>query len=107
MKTRSVVIHRLSIRSDPADGPVKNVTLTAHVSKGTYIRSLARYIALSLGTVGHLAFLRRPRAGPFSLYHAISLAKLCECCVRSIPRLNSSHSFASRLPSSSCFIFLF
>src|SRR3546814_8710067 len=40
MRTRSVVIHRLSIRSDPADGPVKNVTLTAYVSKGTYIRSL-------------------------------------------------------------------
>src|SRR3546814_10594215 len=48
MKTRSVVIHRLSIRSDPADGPVKNVTLTAYVSKGTYIRSLARDIALAL-----------------------------------------------------------
>src|SRR3546814_9092108 len=59
MKTRSVVIHRLSIRSDPADGPVKNVTLTAYVSKGTYIRSLARDIALALGTVGHVAMLRQ------------------------------------------------
>src|SRR3546814_9863350 len=29
MKTRSVVIHRLSTRSDHADGPVKNVTLPA------------------------------------------------------------------------------
>src|SRR3546814_9855956 len=73
MKTRSVVIHRLSIRSDPADGPVKNVTLTAYVSKGTYIRSLARDIALALGTVGHVAMLRRTRAGPFTLDQAISL----------------------------------
>lgn len=79
MKTRSVVIHRLSIRSDPADGPVKNVTLTAHVSKGTYIRSLARDIALALGTVGHVAMLRRIRAGPFTLDQAISLDKLGEC----------------------------
>src|SRR3546814_15171290 len=79
MKTRSVVIHRLSIRSDPADGPVKNVTLTAYVSKGTYIRSLARDIALALGTVGHVAMLRRTRAGPFTLDQAISLDKLGEC----------------------------
>ena len=30
------------------------MTLTAHVSKGTYIRSLARDIARALGTVGHV-----------------------------------------------------
>ena len=41
------------------------VTLTAHVSKGTYIRSLARDIALALGTVGHVTMLRRTKAGPF------------------------------------------
>src|SRR3546814_3998890 len=73
------VIHRVSNRSDPADGPVKNVTPTAYVSKGTYIRSLARDIALTLGTVGHGAMLRRTRAGPFPLDQAISLDKLGEC----------------------------
>ena len=31
----------------------------ATVSKGTYIRSLARDIALALGTVGHVTMLRR------------------------------------------------
>ena len=54
------------------------ITLTAHVSKGTYIRSLARDIALALGTVGHVTMLRRTRAGPFDLSHAISLDKLDE-----------------------------
>ncbi|MCW2337272.1 tRNA pseudouridine55 synthase [Sphingobium sp. B2D3A] len=49
------------------------VTLTAHVSKGTYIRSLARDIALALGTVGHVTMLRRVKAGPFTLDRAISL----------------------------------
>ena len=49
------------------------MTLTAHVSKGTYIRSLARDIALALGTVGYVTMLRRTRAGPFDLSHAISL----------------------------------
>ena len=54
------------------------MTLEAHVSKGTYIRSLARDIALALGTVGHVTMLRRTKAGPFGLSQAISLDKLNE-----------------------------
>jgi tRNA pseudouridine55 synthase len=54
------------------------VTLTAHVSKGTYIRSLARDIARALNTVGHVTMLHRSKAGPFSLKSAISLDKLDE-----------------------------
>jgi tRNA pseudouridine55 synthase len=57
---------------------VDAVTLTAHVSKGTYIRSLARDIARALGTVGHVTMLRRTKAGPFDLSHAITLDKLAE-----------------------------
>ena len=52
------------------------VTLIAHVSKGTYIRSLARDIAHAVGTVGHVTMLRRTKAGPFDLEQAISLDKL-------------------------------
>ncbi|GHH23008.1 tRNA pseudouridine synthase B [Sphingomonas glacialis] len=55
-----------------------HITLTAHVSKGTYIRSLARDIALALNTVGHVTMLRRTKAGPFTLENAISLDKLAE-----------------------------
>ena len=55
--------------------PIEEVTLTAHVSKGTYIRSLARDIAIALGTVGHVTMLRRTKAGPFALTSAISLDK--------------------------------
>lgn len=54
------------------------VTLTTHVSKGTYIRSLARDIARALGTFGHVSMLRRTKAGPFTLKDAISLDKLNE-----------------------------
>ncbi len=53
-------------------------TLEVTVSKGTYIRSLARDIALALGTRGHVTMLRRLRAGPFGLDRAISLDKLNE-----------------------------
>jgi len=54
------------------------VTLSASVSKGTYVRSLVRDIAHALGTVGHVSYLRRTRAGPFSLESAISLDFLQE-----------------------------
>ena len=57
---------------------LQEVTLTAHVSKGTYIRSLARDIALALGTVGHVTYLRRTKAGPFAIADAITLDKLDE-----------------------------
>ncbi len=62
--------------SPEEEGLLEEITLTAHVSKGTYIRSLARDIALALGTVGHVTKLRRLRAGPFDLDAAISLDKL-------------------------------
>jgi tRNA pseudouridine55 synthase len=55
-----------------------SVTLSARVSKGTYIRSLARDIAVALGTVGHVSMLRRTKAGPFTLASAISLDKLSQ-----------------------------
>jgi tRNA pseudouridine55 synthase len=55
---------------------LKEITLSARVSKGTYIRSLARDIARALGTVGHVTMLRRVKAGPFSLAGAISLDNL-------------------------------
>lgn len=78
MKRRSVTIHSLRVSAPPrgdAEG-MEEITLTAHVSKGTYIRSLARDLALALGTVGHVTMLRRVKAGPFTLESAISLDKL-------------------------------
>ncbi|MEG3163177.1 tRNA pseudouridine(55) synthase TruB [Sphingomonas sp. PB2P19] len=67
-----------SVAGEVGDRGVDEVTLTAHVSKGTYIRSLARDIALALGTVGHVTMLRRTKAGPFGLENAISLDKLAD-----------------------------
>lgn len=79
MAARRVTVFDLQVRGDSASGqPLETITLTAHVSKGTYIRSLARDIALALGTVGHVAMLRRTRAGPFGLETAISLDKLAD-----------------------------
>jgi tRNA pseudouridine55 synthase len=80
MKARGVIVHSLSVCvSTSLDTNGDNaITLTAHVSKGTYIRSLARDIARAVGTVGHVTMLRRTKAGPFGLESAISLDKLNE-----------------------------
>lgn len=69
MTAREVTVHSLSLTA--FDG--QSATFSAQVSKGTYIRSLARDIAQALGSVGHVAMLRRTRAGPFGLESAKSL----------------------------------
>ncbi len=87
LATREVSVHALRVFAswrETADltrsreAAKEDVTLTAHVSKGTYIRSLVRDIAYALGTVGHVTMLRRIKAGPFTLGHAISLDLLFE-----------------------------
>jgi tRNA pseudouridine55 synthase len=88
LKPRRVTILSLSVRPERSRGArvstsldtngLGEITLSATVSKGTYIRSLARDIARALGTVGHVSYLRRTRAGPFGLESAISLDFLNE-----------------------------
>jgi len=75
LAARAVTIHSL-VRQEGAGGD--ETTLSARVSKGTYIRSLARDIALALHSVGHVTMLRRTKAGPFGLAEAISLDKLAD-----------------------------
>lgn len=48
----------------------------AEVGEGTYIRSLARDLAVALGTVGHVSALRRLSVGRFAEDRAISLDSL-------------------------------
>jgi tRNA pseudouridine55 synthase len=74
LKPRQVTIHELRLIS--ASG--NEASFLATVSKGTYIRSLARDIARALNSVGHVTMLRRTRAGPFGLEKAISLDFLGE-----------------------------
>lgn len=54
------------------------VSLRVTCGKGTYIRALARDLALYVGTLGHIEHLRRTRVGIFSLNHAIGLEKLSD-----------------------------
>ncbi len=78
LKKRDVTIHDLRFQNWWNEDGLQYATLSAHVFKGTYIRSLARDIARAVGSVGHVTYLRRTKAGPFGLEHAISLDKLAD-----------------------------
>ena len=52
------------------------ISISVRCSKGTYVRSLACDIAAALGTVGHLASLRRTTFGSFEVASAIPLGSL-------------------------------
>jgi tRNA pseudouridine55 synthase len=73
LKPRRVLIERLALLGRP---DTDHADFVVSCGKGTYIRSLGRDLALSLGTVGYLSALRRTAVGPFREEAAISLPKL-------------------------------
>jgi len=73
LEPRRVRIERLTLLATPDRD---HAEFEAVVGKGTYIRALARDTAEALGTVGHVAALRRTRVGPFGEAQAISLDNL-------------------------------
>jgi len=66
---RPITIHELRL----GDWSPTTLTLQVTCSKGTYIRALARDIAVALGTVGHLTVLVRTQVGSFCLDDAVTL----------------------------------
>jgi tRNA pseudouridine55 synthase len=73
LKPRRVLVERLELLGRP---DADHADFVVSCGKGTYIRSLGRDLALSLGTVGYLSALRRTAVGPFREEAAISLPKL-------------------------------
>lgn len=66
LEPRAVVCHALRLVTlDP-------LRVEVHCGKGFYVRSLARDLAQALGTVGHLAALRRTRLGTFDVARAVT-----------------------------------
>jgi len=66
---RTVTIHALQL----VDYSEASLRIQVTCSKGTYIRALARDIAVALGTVGHLSSLTRTRVGPFAIENAVAI----------------------------------
>ena len=71
---REVEISRLALEAIDAE----SIRFVAACSTGTYMRSLARDIGVALGTVAHLAELRRLRSGSFTLAAARPLTAVLE-----------------------------
>jgi len=69
---RRVRIDHLVLRLDGGDA----IGFSVSCSKGTYVRVLAQEIATTLGSVGHLAMLRRIRFGSFNIDEAKTLDAL-------------------------------
>jgi tRNA pseudouridine55 synthase len=68
---RDVRLRRIAIVGCRVAPP--SLDLSIEVSKGYYVRALARDLAESLGTLGHLTALRRTRSGCFDVGEAVAL----------------------------------
>ena len=72
---RRVTFHEIALLSFTAPA---QISLRIRCSAGAYVRSLAHSLGHALGTVGHLSFLRRLEAGPFSVADASTMPTI-EC----------------------------
>jgi tRNA pseudouridine55 synthase len=73
LKPRTVSVHHIELVDMP---DADHATFVTDCGKGTYVRSLARDIACTVGTIGYVSELCRTRVGPFDESTAISLEKL-------------------------------
>lgn len=67
LEPKRVRIHAIEL----LDFQLPDITLRIECSRGTYIRSIARDLGLTLGSGGHLTMLRRTRSGEFSVNQAL------------------------------------
>lgn len=72
MPARKIEIYALELLEEYAD----SAKFRVECSKGTYVRTLGRDLALKLSTVGHLTMLRRTKCGNFSIQDTILLDSL-------------------------------
>ena len=73
LKPRIIYVERFTLTGVPDSD---HATFEVVAGKGSYMRGLARDLALHLGTVGYVASLRRLKVGPFDISQSISLEKL-------------------------------
>lgn len=71
-KSRPIRIHAMEL----VEHSPERVRVRIRCSRGTYARVIAEEVGEALGTVAHLAELRRDASGAFTLEHAVSLSRL-------------------------------
>jgi tRNA pseudouridine55 synthase len=77
---RNVTVHHFNI--EKMDGP--NVHFSAHVSKGTYVRTLVNDLGEALGCYAALKELRRTRSGEFRLEDSVTVDQLREWTIQDV-----------------------
>jgi len=80
---RRVTIRELALLGFGSDA----LELEIFCSKGTFIRTLAEDIGRGLGSVGHVARLRRTQVGDFRVDAAVTLERLAELSLEERRRL--------------------
>jgi tRNA pseudouridine55 synthase len=96
---RDVRVHELELLDR---GPAE-VRLRLVVSKGYYVRALARDLGISLGAPAHLSELRRTRSGPFSALESSPVLTDCvplplaAAVTRSLPHIEVNRLEVDRL----------
>lgn len=79
-ESREVTVFSLRMTAfragDASEGRLPEADFVAHVSKGTYIRTLAEDIGAALGCGAHVSRLHRSAAGPFTDAESIDMAQL-------------------------------
>ncbi len=70
---REVTFHEIKLLSYASPA---TISLRIRCSAGAYVRSLAHALGQALGTAGHLSYLRRLEAGPFSVADASDLSEI-------------------------------
>ena len=96
LPTRHVTIHEATLLGvEPGDLLVWECGF--HVSKGTYIRSIARDLGRSLSTAAHLVGLRRVAAGPVDESVCTTLEQLEELGPAGVSEVALDPTYALRL----------
>jgi tRNA pseudouridine55 synthase len=93
---RPVAAHALTIAASSCGPPLAFLDLEVSVSKGYYVRSLARDLGAALGVPAHLAALERRASGPYTLARATSLEAGADALARAIVPL--AEAAAEALP---------
>ena len=73
---RRVTVHEAELRAVACEGDEVSWTVYLHVSKGTYVRSIARDLGRALGTAAHLKALRRVSSGSIGVDRCLGLEEL-------------------------------
>lgn len=74
-KKRKVTIYELSMEGSRNETGFMEVSFRVTCGKGTYVRSLARDLALAIGTVGHCVALRREFVEPWHVRDGLVFGK--------------------------------